>query len=170
MYDCIAVKGFVNSKHIHSRTFLHPSAARLSLVVSVLPPHAWRHRGNERLAQNHRTIREMLLMFCSICSLHPVIMEVRTPVLPAKKNSQVTHMLQWDHLFSYILSISSICFPGIIAIKSFSLCNYLLCSVSDMGSFCLYTNWWGTCCHTKQCLPWMDTSNIYNCFTLLKRL
>lgn len=57
MYDCIAVKGFVNSKHIHLRTFLHPSAARLSLVVSVLPPHAWRHRGNERLAQNHRTYK-----------------------------------------------------------------------------------------------------------------
>lgn len=120
--------------------FRHPYVARLSLVVPVYSHICGGTEGFRDLPRVRRTCQKTddsdslshILFTQSLWRLEPV--------LPTKKNSQVTHVLQWDNLFSHTLSISNICFPGVMVINSLALCSYPFYSISDMGSLYLNTN------------------------------
>lgn len=116
---------------------------------------------------------KMLLAFYPVCCFCRFIMEVE-PVPFTKMHSNVTCMLQWDGLVLWIHSIANTCFPRITGVNS---SRPLPCPIqlSCLQHFwhgiplLEHRLWWGVYYHTRQPIPWVDRSNIYSCYILLKR-
>lgn len=75
-----------------------PISSQVKPGCPHLQPQLWRYGGVQRLAQSHGTCKRDGSDFLSHTLFSQPLWKLE-PVLPTKKNSQATHMLQWESLF-----------------------------------------------------------------------